>query len=193
MYRKNKNAKSKMNRRTLWFSIAAAVIVLGGTAGAFAWHHSHQANRTVAKSPTAIKQGTPKIDLKPASASDQADSDSHKQAIVSQQNNPQPTGAVTPVIDFAGFNDPPTDSQPEVDAHVEGIVENGGTCTLTATSGSHNFTKTVIAVRNAQSTSCPAFILRRSDFSTSGTWNVQVAYSSAAHSGTSQTKTIQVP
>ncbi len=192
MYRKNKKSQPKVRNTLVWYAVA--IVVVAGALSFTAWHlSSNKADSHSKNGSSATKQKKSKIDLSPATPSDQADSDSHKSDIVKQQDSPPPTTATaSPVIDFAGYNDPGTNTQLEVDSHVDGVVESGGTCKLTATMGSRTVTKTVTGVRNAQNTSCPGFILSNSDFGASGTWNIQVSYSSAAYSGTSKAQTLKV-
>lgn len=190
MYRKNKKSQSKVRNTFVWY--ASAIVIVAGALSFTAWHLSGNKADSNSKSSSATTKKKSKIDLSPATPSDQADSDSHKSDIVTQQNTPPATATATPVIDFAGYNNPGTNTQLEVDSHVDGVVESGGTCTLTATLGSRTVTKTVTGVRNAQNTSCPAFILTNSDFGASGTWNIQISYSSSAYSGTSKAQTLKV-
>jgi cytoskeletal protein RodZ len=187
MYRKNKNSKFKLQRTPLlWAGIVAVVALMVG-GGVFALHSSHTHNST-AQTESQSQKKKSSTDLSPATPSDQANSDSHKQDIVNQQDNPPAKASATPVISYSGQ----MGNQVEVDASVNGVVEDGGTCTLTATLGSATVTRTVTAVRNAQNTSCPAFIMNRSDFSTIGNWNIQVSYSSANYNGTSQAGILKI-
>jgi len=130
------------------------------------------------------------VDLSPATPQDQQDSDAHKQAIVQQQSQPYTTAssAVTPIISYAAQSG----NNVEVDASVPGVVESGGTCTLTATLSGHTVTRTTTGIRNAQDTSCPAFILDRGDFPIAGDWSIQASYSSAAYNGSSKSQKLTI-
>lgn len=151
-------------------------------------------NKHTVKLITSSSNHKSTINLDPATQTEKEDSDSHKADIVKSENSP-PTvsSSLTPVIDFAGYNNPSDpSSQIEVDAHVPGVIEDGGTCTLSASLSGVNFTKTVSAVRNAQYTSCPAFLLNRSDFNSSGDWIIKVSYSSSKYSGFSAPQTLKI-
>ncbi|MDH2443084.1 hypothetical protein QDR37_03895 [Amnibacterium sp. CER49] len=76
-------------------------------------------------------------------------------------------------------------------ALVSEIVEQGGTCTLTATQGSTVRTATSTAVAASSYTACPEMSIPGAQLS-NGTWTVRVTYSSSAAVGTSAVKTVQV-
>lgn len=71
----------------------------------------------------------------------------------------------------------------EVGAFVAAI-DDGGTCTLTATSGARTLSATTSAVPDATTTSCGALSLAAADLAP-GTWRLAVAYESATLRGTS--------
>ena len=77
----------------------------------------------------------------------------------------------------------------DVSAIVPGVVEGGGTCTITLTSGAATRTATSSGVAAASYTGCEAVAVK--DLA-AGTWQVQVRYSSAKAVGTSKTRSAQV-
>ena len=76
----------------------------------------------------------------------------------------------------------------DVSAIVPGIVEGGGTCTVTLTNGSTTRTAESGGVAAASYTGCEAVAVK--DLA-AGTWQVQVRYSSAKAVGTSKTRSAQ--
>ena len=77
----------------------------------------------------------------------------------------------------------------DVSAIVPGVVEGGGTCAVTLTSGSTTRTATSSGVAAASYTGCEAVAVK--DLA-AGTWQVQVRYSSAKAIGTSKIRSAQV-
>lgn len=198
-YKKTKISHKPINKRlfvALFLTIIAVLAI-----GFGAWYHHHTKSTHNQPAPTSSStpsdtSNTSKINYNPPTAQDQQANQQHKDEIVQQQqqqsqSSQTPTGttsSATPTIMraevYAG--------NVEVSSYVPNIVENGGTCTLTATLGSATVTKTVTAVANAQDTNCPLFQVPVSQFSPKGTWTVSVHYSSSHYSGTSATKTISV-
>jgi hypothetical protein len=78
-----------------------------------------------------------------------------------------------------------------VGGYVDGLVESGGTCTLTLTQGQTSLTGTTQAEPDAASTTCGEVAVR--DGLTPGAWQAVLSYSSAAHSGSSPAVTVEVP
>ena len=76
-------------------------------------------------------------------------------------------------------------------ALVPKLVEQGGTCTLTATQGSTTRTATSVAVAASSYTACSELSIPGSRLG-NGTWSVRVAYASSDAVGTSAVKTVQV-
>lgn len=177
-------AKKQLPQKMLVLAAVAALVLAGG---AFAWYrHSHKTT------PAPVSQGTPKIDMSPATPAEVKDSDSHKVAdptpTTPSQTPPATKQSVTPVVVGAGQ----TGQQVSVRSYVSGVVENGGTCTFTFTNGSASFTKTVTGDADATTTKCPNLTLDTAAFSVKGQWSVKVSYTSTTSQGESSAITFEV-
>ena len=75
---------------------------------------------------------------------------------------------------------------------VMGVVESGGTCTLTLTRDSAAVDVTVEAVDNVTSTSCPAMTVPGDRLAT-GTWQAILSYESEDFRGVSDAVEVEVP
>jgi cytoskeletal protein RodZ len=81
-------------------------------------------------------------------------------------------------------------SNVEVRANAD-IVETGGKCTFTfSRAGSTDVVKTTEALSSAENTVCSTLVVPTNELGV-GTWNLTVAYSSTAHSGSTAT-TVEV-
>lgn len=101
------------------------------------------------------------------------------------------TGAdVRVVTTFHDWN--ATSHEVMVGGYVQGVVEDGGTCTLTLTSGSSRATGSSRAHADATTTTCGAVTVPGSDLA-AGTWNAVLSYSSPKHSGKAAAVTVAVP
>ena len=96
---------------------------------------------------------------------------------------------VTPIISTWAQRD----STLDVNSFVQGIVEDGGTCTLTlvAKSDGTKVSQSRSAVSNASNTSCGVISVPLSKLST-GTWTATVSYSSSTSVGTSDKNDLEV-
>ena len=139
-------------------------------------------------SPTTTRPVSPPtsspVNLNPPTAQEKQETEQHKNEIA-QQTTPPPSPTyskkqATPIITDA--------SRQRVLAYVSGVVENGGTCTATATNGSTTRTTSSQAVYDASTTDCAP--LNFSPALGAGTWTVVVAYQSSASYGQSATVTI---
>lgn len=107
----------------------------------------------------------------------------------SSATNSNTKKSVQPVISYWGQD---KSGQPlEVNGYVTGIIEKGGTCTLTLVKGSEKVTDSRTSLDNAQDTSCGLFVIPKSRLS-NGSWSVQLSYSSARASGASDKVTMEV-
>ncbi|WP_407341745.1 hypothetical protein [Pengzhenrongella phosphoraccumulans] len=80
----------------------------------------------------------------------------------------------------------------EVGAFVEGVVEEGGSCTLKLTKGSKIVTAQANASADAAITGCGDLSVSGASLS-SGTWSATVSYASVTSAGTSAALDIEVP
>jgi hypothetical protein len=87
-----------------------------------------------------------------------------------------------------------SDGALEAGAGVDGIVEAGGaaTCTVTASRGTVTRSASGAAHRSAQSMDCGDGLSIPVSQLSSGTWTVQVRYSSSRYVGTSDSQEVQV-
>jgi len=100
------------------------------------------------------------------------------------------TASSVPVtITYYGWNT--ASGQVQVGGFVGGVVEDGGTCTLTLTKGGTKVTGTSEAVADATTTSCGEVAVP-GDEVPAGTWTAVLAYSSDGHSGTSEPVDVEV-
>lgn len=108
-----------------------------------------------------------------------------------QNSEPQPgqKKSFTPVI--ASFGQNPNTGNVEVSAYVNGIFEDGGSCTLTLTKGGQSVSASKPATPSAQNVSCGFVTIEKSRLS-SGSWQATMSYTSAVAAGTSQPVTIEV-
>lgn len=80
----------------------------------------------------------------------------------------------------------------EASGMLPGVVEDGGSCTLTLTRGSVTRTIEGDTAAGPQSTYCSLLTVPTSELS-GGEWSAVLRYSSAAHTGASPAATVSVP
>lgn len=179
---------SRSKRRPI---IAVVIILLLAGIAAGAWWSWDQRKDNASKDSRPTSQrGEDNIDYSPATEEEKKENEQHKDELIIDEGEPTtpPSGNVTPVISDAGKYG--TDI--EVSAFVPSIIEEGGTCTMKAVLDNHTVTKQTTSLRNAQNTSCPAFIVPRSEFPAAGTWTITVSYSSATYNGTSEARKLAI-
>jgi hypothetical protein len=177
MYSKNKKTKLKYYRTRIFQIGVVLLIILLATSSK--------------KTASAADQSTSHTDLSPATAQDKKEVEQHKDDLAKQQGQQAPTPAsssVVPVITFSRGS-----QTLEVGSYVPGIVEDGGTCKLTAVKASTTVISQSTGVRNATNTNC-TFSVQRSKFPTSGDWIITVSYASATtQTGSSQSQEVNIP
>ena len=109
----------------------------------------------------------------------------------------EPTGApgaaqpdITVTITFGTWNT--ASAAVEVGAHVEGVVENGGSCALRLSKGGQVVGAKSTGVADASTTACDALAVSGAVL-TSGTWAATVAYTSSTSHAISASIDIEVP
>lgn len=170
--------KSHLRRR--FIALAILLLLFGG--GYIVYKRN--ADRQPATSVSDTQEG-PKIDLSPPTEADKQQVEEHKDDLAQQQeqsnqntNSSQKT--VTPVITSV--------SRDRVSGYIPGVVEDGGTCTITLVKGSETVTKTSAGFINASYTSCTPFSVSLA----SGKWKVTLEYSSQKAKGsTTQEWTVE--
>ena len=95
------------------------------------------------------------------------------------------------VVTYSGWQD--TSAAVEVGAYVGGLVEDGGTCTLTLTKGGEEVATSTAGMADASSTSCGSGLTVPGVELASGTWSAVVSYESATSSGSSDDVAVEVP
>lgn len=117
--------------------------------------------------------------LKPATSEEKQESESRKEEIVEEQKSQNSADSssdiksVTVVITEANSTG--------VRGYVQGIFEEGGTCTATATQGPQTITKTSTGFQNVSYTQCAP--INWAPSLSGGSWTVSLSYKSAAASG----------
>jgi hypothetical protein len=101
-----------------------------------------------------------------------------------------PDGWADVALTFAEWDD--SSASVQVNAFVGGLVEDGGTCTLTLTRGADTRTAAVPSSADAATTICPSMTVPGDQLG-SGTWQARVTYSSATATGASQPVEVAVP
>lgn len=96
---------------------------------------------------------------------------------------------VTPVI--SAWGQASAGSDMEFNGYVAGIIEKGGTCTITLASGGAKVTKSRESFDDAQNTSCGLIRVERNKLS-AGTWQAVLSYESVKYSGSSDIVNVEV-
>ena len=161
----------------------AILMVFAGGSGAV-WVAKNRANTD--SSPEARK---PTINYTPGTATEKKETEDNKDRIVNEQQQTPASSSdtgnkktVTPII---------TSSTGSVRGSVNGIFEEGGTCTATFKKSDTTLTRTSAGFQNVSYTQC-APIAINDGFLSPGTWSVTLSYSSATAEGTSQSQTVEV-
>jgi len=90
-------------------------------------------------------------------------------------------GQVTPVLTSVDSNDPV-----RAVGYVQGVFEDGGSCTYNFTNGSKTITRRSTGFKDATTTTCPPVEISTAEFNPKGSWNVTLQYKSSTSTGTSQ-------
>ncbi len=133
------------------------------------------------------------INYDPPTEQEKSETEEFKKSLGDQSTTTNPTTpsgtkkSVTPVIVYSGT----TSANAEVTGYVSGVVEEGGTCTVTLTKDGQKVTESKTATADATNTSCGLITIARTRLSP-GTWSATLAYSSNTAEGTSTSKSIEV-
>lgn len=193
--REQKKRKNFVNKKTIIVAcvLVAILLIVGG--GWFVWQSrnaSIPATPTVAENEAAVKTETqPQSEVAPADTNENSESAKNGESTSTTPTAQSGKKQVTPSLTFAGYADA-AKQQVEVDAFVQGVLEDGGTCTVTATKGGQKVTAQSTGRANVSQTRCENIIVDRSKFPSGGTWSVVVAYESATASGSSAPQNMEL-
>ncbi len=173
--------KSKTKRRFIIPIVLIALALLALAA------YLYMANRPTSNRSNNSTKET--VNYDPPTKDDASSVDANKQRIEEQEanQNNNSSSVVRPTITYAGQYD----QSFEVGGYVD-VFEEGGTCTATFTQGNVKLTKSVTAIRGANSVDCPVMSLSSASFNPKGQYTVTLSYKSDNYTGTSSTKTIEV-
>jgi len=130
--------------------------------------------------------GVSKINYDPPTKQEQEAANTQKQQNIDRQDlntKDTPSTASVFITDATYYSD---SNKVEIRAYVSNLFEDGGTCTATLTNGSQTVTHTSSAFKVATNTQCGAIDIPRAEFTTAGTWNLLLEYSSPTATGTQQ-------
>lgn len=182
----SKNHRTPRKKKLILAIVLGVLVVLGA---GFAFYKFRQNN-----TPTNTVSGPTPEEINAT--------EEHKQELANQQNNnpsnssdPKSTGnntsttptqtpsgkrAVAVTVSYAG---PAGSDGYVVNAIVSGVIEAGGTCTVTASrTGATSVTKSGAAVDNVSNTNCAPITFSASELS-AGDWSLKVTYASATSEG----------
>ncbi len=173
----------KLSKKMVVFC-AVTLVALGG--GAFAIIRSNS-SQNVSQNPAENVNYDPPTKEEKQAAEDTKDVivDKDKQDS-SATNSSASLKQVKPIITDANQYE----QRLEVRSFVSGVFEDGGDCTLTLSRGSQMLTKKTTGVKDATTTSCPLFLVERSEIPNAGTWLAQVKYTSTTAEGASESKEV---
>lgn len=177
--------KLSLSRRSSVILVIAVLVLAGG--GAYALHRWRVDH---VPPPTITGKDGKKITLAPPTKDEKKAVEDHKSDLVKQQSadNNTSSGSVASNVVITS----PSSANPlatGVRAYVNGVFEETGTCTATATQGATSVTKTSAGFENVSYTQCAPI-----DWDSplgSGKWTITVSYKSPATSS-SQSVTIEV-
>lgn len=174
----------KLNKNSIIIAAVTLVILAGG----IALYLSNRTNNSeqVEATPTAQEE----INLNPPTEEDIKEAETHKEQLAQFSDNPSAppeNGKVTPIITSWGQ----ANEKVEVAARVPGVLEEGGTCTLTLKKDGVTRSATSQGIANVSEVSCGFIAIPRSSL-TAGEWSATVSYSSPKANGVSEAKTITV-
>ena len=192
--REQKKRKNFLKKKVVIIAGVSAVALLLVGGGWYAWQRQNTSistTPTVAENEAAVKTETqPQQEATPAASNENSESAKNGETSTTP-TAPSGKKQVTPSISYVGYADA-AKQQVEVDAFVQGVLEDGGTCTMTATKGGQKVTAQSTGRANVSQTRCENIIVDRAKFPSGGTWSVVVTYESATASGASAPQNMEL-
>lgn len=154
------------------YGVIGMICVLGFSFFAYQWsENSRASNKT-----------TSRINYDPPTKQEKEAGDKQKEANIDREKTDESSVATQSVnivlVDAAQY-----DNVVEVRTYMSNVYEDEGSCTIKFTQGDKTLTRTNEAFKDATTTQCQPFDIQRSDFPSSGEWNLNISYASDAHTG----------
>lgn len=184
-------------KRTVTVGLVVLALGLVGAGAGYAVTHDSSASSASSASGTSVPSSSTAA-LPSTGGQDPAD------ATVPAKDSAQPTSGQTVATDapvvvtssrvpvvmtYSGWN--ASARKVMVGGYVTGVIESGGTCTVTLTHAGARVTASGPARPDASTTACGALTVPGSSL-TSGTWKAVLSYASKASAGTSSAVDIDV-
>lgn len=183
----------KQNKKTIKnkYLVVALLLLLIGTGTYLVINKSSDSNNS------STENQEDNTGFGPATDQERQEAEDHKDKLSNMPSEDDPDQAgirsVTPVITIAGqFNDEQYGERVEVRAYVSEVYESDGKCTATFTLGGQTVSRTVEALKDATTTRCDTIMIPRSEFPSSGSWQLVVSYKSPKALGSSQTVEVNI-
>ena len=162
---------NKKNNRKKYIVIGAIVGVLLISASAYAFIQSNSADTKTSAPTKEESEAGNAVKLDTLEQGTSSDEETTSTSDSSKNESPE-TSTATPAIRFTAKNQ--NGSLYQIRTMID-VVETGGTCVLTLTSGGRTVTKETQTQPLAQATTCQGFDVPVSELS-AGTWNIKVSY-----------------
>lgn len=186
-----RNNKLSSNKRRLFVALLVALLLIA--LGLFLYKQNQRSNTN---NPLGASE-TDGINLNPPTEEERKAGDARKQEISAERRlaESQPSSGsgasnkktVSVIITDASQYDDLIEVRSFIPDHYQ-----DGTCTITFRKDDRTLTKMTPAYRDISTTICTNPNIKRSEFSTSGEWQVTVSYESADAKGTSNSQTITI-
>ena len=184
-YRRD-HTTSKNHKKLLIIAVILLLLVGGGAAYAFQGSFFGDADgqvKDINQPPTDEEIGAGNVQKEKIVQDEQTDT---------EQNSESDSGnkdAVTPIITVIRQSSAGADLR--VNSYVPGVVEDGGTCTLSLSNGGQIVSGSNKSFHDAQDTNCGQIIIDGGKLSP-GDWQAVISYTSSSSEGKSKSESIEV-
>lgn len=166
--------KSKSKKKIVLLSVVALALLLGGIVFAV--------DRYVLRDNDKSELPVGGVNYDPPTSVEKNEAEEHKKTLEQQVN--APSGSTDVIITSLSVG--------ETRGYISGIVEDGGTCSLTLTKGDVKVTGSSTALGDVNKTTCGPISITSPQL-TSGEWNASLSYISPSTSSTSEIQKLRVP
>lgn len=180
------NISKPKNSKKLYFFLAIILVLLSVFA-IFLWYKGTQKSVSNTSEYTDTYN---KVDYSPPTDSDKKYNDQIKEGL--PKTPQQPSANERESVSIVIIDASQYDSNIEIRAFIEKIVESDGECTLRLTGPGTTTTKIVPAIADATSTRCTNTSIPSTDFDKKGQWKLTVSYNSQKSIGSSAEKIVEV-